>query len=64
MLNSPFDPKAKSPEFLEARSANDNSEVLLNPNEMVLSSIKQDGKVKCFSNPLGKTFPMSCSQQE
>lgn len=59
-LNSPLEPKAKSPEFLEARSANDKPEAWPKPNEMGLCSVK-DGEVKCFSLPLRKTSLMSCS---
>lgn len=62
-LNSPLEPKAKSPEFLEARSANDKPEALPKPNEMGLCSVK-DGKVRCFSLSLRKTFLMSYSKKK
>ena len=38
LLILPLDPKAKSPELLEAKSANDSPVLLPNPNETVLLS--------------------------
>lgn len=63
-FNSPFDPKAKFPEFLEARSANDKPAVLPKPNDMTLFSIKEEEKVKGFSLPfLKKVCLLLCSHK-